>query len=608
MQKQAQSKKAIPTLTRAPWQTLVNPAHGSARGTPTLVSDNTPRLFTPHTCPLIQAKLSIGRPDDRYEQEADRVADQVLRMPDPRIQRQAQPEEDEERLQAQPLAATITPLVQRQTEAPEDDEAVQTGLQRQVENPEDEETVQTCVQRQTEAPEDDEEPAQTSVQRQVAAPEDDEEPTQTSVQRQTEAPEDEDEVASLQMKPLVQHQALPEADEEEPLQTRPAAHTPRVPPDLEAQIQALRGGGSPLSAQTRAFFEPRFGHDFSGVRVHSDARAAETARAVQAQAFTLGRDVVFGAGQYAPGTDAGRRLLGHELTHVVQQGQVQQKLHGLTSLVQRKLYLHSPSDAEAFKYFFTANDAAYFQYARAKGLPHEVTLKPTQSERKFEDAFRFRLITSIINHPIERLIIRGYGLDQEVQAHDLYENGKVNRTGIKPTLHQLGKGGAMGVTIPSVSLALKSNANYTGPVTGHTNESWIFYSSSASLAHEFGHAFLFFLGAPAGHSKMIPKGAKVPSPEGEEYEGSVNAYIQQYVEEQFTEVVLIDPGALHVSPTAVRKWPEPPNYKLTFTGTWIEFKKRYPGAMLKQEVQVRKGKKYRKLMVCIPKSGEICPP
>jgi len=81
----------------------------------------------------------------------------------------------------------------------------------------------------------------------------------------------------------------------------------------------LRTPGQPLDAGTRAFMEPRFGHDFSGVRVHADLRAAESAQAVNALAYTVGRDVVFGAGQYAPGTSAGRRLMAHELTHVVQQ-------------------------------------------------------------------------------------------------------------------------------------------------------------------------------------------------------------------------------------------------------------------------------------------------
>lgn len=81
----------------------------------------------------------------------------------------------------------------------------------------------------------------------------------------------------------------------------------------------LRSPGHPLDSGTRAFFEPRFGHDFSEVRVHTDAKAAQSAHAVSALAYTVGRDVVFGGGRYAPDTRGGRSLIGHELTHVVQQ-------------------------------------------------------------------------------------------------------------------------------------------------------------------------------------------------------------------------------------------------------------------------------------------------
>src|SRR5262249_24053237 len=83
--------------------------------------------------------------------------------------------------------------------------------------------------------------------------------------------------------------------------------------------EALRSSGRPLDAATREFMEPRFGHDFSGVRVHTDSQAAESARAVNALAYTVGRDVVFGSGQYAPGMTAGRKLLAHELAHTIQQ-------------------------------------------------------------------------------------------------------------------------------------------------------------------------------------------------------------------------------------------------------------------------------------------------
>lgn len=81
----------------------------------------------------------------------------------------------------------------------------------------------------------------------------------------------------------------------------------------------LRSPGQPLDAETRAFFEPRFGHDFGGVRIHADARAAQSAQAVMALAYAAGPQLVFAEGQYAPKTSAGRQLLAHELTHVLQQ-------------------------------------------------------------------------------------------------------------------------------------------------------------------------------------------------------------------------------------------------------------------------------------------------
>jgi Domain of unknown function (DUF4157)/Transglycosylase SLT domain len=84
--------------------------------------------------------------------------------------------------------------------------------------------------------------------------------------------------------------------------------------------EVLRSSGEPLPAQAREFMEPRFGHDFSQVRVHAGSRAAEAASALDATAFAAGRHIVFGENRFAPHTGSGRRLLAHELTHVVQQG------------------------------------------------------------------------------------------------------------------------------------------------------------------------------------------------------------------------------------------------------------------------------------------------
>jgi hypothetical protein len=79
------------------------------------------------------------------------------------------------------------------------------------------------------------------------------------------------------------------------------------------------GGGSPLDRDTRGFMESRLGADFSDVRVHSDGKATESARSVQAYAYTVGNDVVFQSDKFSPQSESGQRMLAHELTHVVQQ-------------------------------------------------------------------------------------------------------------------------------------------------------------------------------------------------------------------------------------------------------------------------------------------------
>jgi hypothetical protein len=117
--------------------------------------------------------------------------------------------------------------------------------------------------------------------------------------------------------------------------------------------EVLHSPGQPLDKSTRDFMEPRFGQDFSGVRVHTDAKAAESARAVNAKAYTAGNNMVFGAGEYAPGTHEGQRLLGHELTHVVQQGQT-----AAPSAVQRAILPENVSGELAGQEFTLRKDFA----------------------------------------------------------------------------------------------------------------------------------------------------------------------------------------------------------------------------------------------------------
>jgi hypothetical protein len=103
-----------------------------------------------------------------------------------------------------------------------------------------------------------------------------------------------------------------------------------VAPELASDVGSLRGHGQPLSPGVRGEFEGRFGRSFEEVRVHTDARAARTADALNARAYTMGSDIAFGAGQYAPESHAGQKLLAHELAHVASRatGTVQRFSYG----------------------------------------------------------------------------------------------------------------------------------------------------------------------------------------------------------------------------------------------------------------------------------------
>ena len=117
-----------------------------------------------------------------------------------------------------------------------------------------------------------------------------------------------------------QYEEIPKEEEDQPVQAKKqTGQSLSVSPSVETQLAASRGQGSQLAPETQTFMESRFGQDFSEVRVHADGQSAQLNRALRAQAFTHGQDVYFGAGRYSPESGDGRRLLAHELTHVVQQ-------------------------------------------------------------------------------------------------------------------------------------------------------------------------------------------------------------------------------------------------------------------------------------------------
>jgi len=324
-----------------------------------------PNLFAPRQ-PLaaqpIQAKLTIGEPGDKYEQEADQVAARVVnQINSPQTKPSSQGgtvqrdeiAEDEEKLNKKPLSDSIQreelpeedeevkmkPLfdsIQRE-ELPEEDEEVKMkplsdSIQRE-ELPEEDEEVKMkplsdSIQRE-ELPEEDEEvkmkPLSDSIQRQELPQEDEEvkmKPLSDSIQRQ-ELPQEDEEVKMKPLSDSIQRQELPQEDEEvqrKPLvQRSSAAGGMAATPDLEASIQQARGSGQPLADSVRKPMEQAFGADFSGVNVHTDTQSDQLNQSIQAKAFTTGKDIFFRQGEYDPGSRGGQELIAHELTHVVQQ-------------------------------------------------------------------------------------------------------------------------------------------------------------------------------------------------------------------------------------------------------------------------------------------------
>jgi hypothetical protein len=157
-------------------------------------------------------------------------------------------------------------------------------------------TMDSQVQRQTE--EEEEEPVQTKV---------------SPIQRQ----EEEEEVMP---KVAAELQRQTEEEEEEPVQTKPVGSQPvTITDDLETRIDSARGGGQPLSEDVKKPMEQTFGADFSGVHVHTNTEANILNQQLGAKAFTTGQDIYFRENEYSPVSESGRKLIAHELTHVVQQ-------------------------------------------------------------------------------------------------------------------------------------------------------------------------------------------------------------------------------------------------------------------------------------------------
>ena len=168
--------------------------------------------------------------------------------------------------------------------------------------------------------------------------------------------------------------AMARPDSMQRLQRRAAdPHGPATAPPIVHEV--LRSSGQPLDAPTRAFMEPRFGADFADVRVHTGDKAAASTRAVQALAYTVGHDVVFGGGQFAPMTKTGKGLLAHELAHVIQQS-----VAPGTPAVQRQPSHSGPRSINPRSLSDTELAAEYERLLRASDPVEEINFEAVDAE------------------------------------------------------------------------------------------------------------------------------------------------------------------------------------------------------------------------------------
>ncbi|MFS0518757.1 DUF4157 domain-containing protein [Nostoc sp. UIC 10607] len=266
-----------------------------------------------------QTKLTVNQPGDVYEQEADRVAGQVMQtISEPvnkqSVQREELPEEEE--LQMKSLTDSNISL--QREELPEEEELQMKSLA-------------ASPKAVTEA-QPSNNPLTHDISRMLLRLQ-----TRLTVNQPGDVYEQEaDRVAQQVMQRMsqpgnrqsIQREALPEEEEELQMKSVGDSITPVVQrkgggvaatSDLETSIQQARGGGQPLSDDIRQPMEQAFGTDFSGVKIHTDNRSDQLNQSVQARAFTTGQDIFFRQGEYSPGSNGGKELLAHELTHVIQQ-------------------------------------------------------------------------------------------------------------------------------------------------------------------------------------------------------------------------------------------------------------------------------------------------
>lgn len=260
-------------------------------------------FFAPKIDP-IQAKFTVNQPGDVYEQEADAMAEKVVKQPaaaTPSVQRMSGKKEEEIHKMSEPHKEEE---IQKVSDTPKEEDK---QLHRKPEAHKEEE-----IQKMATTPKEEDK----QLQREPEAHKDEEiqkKPTQ----------KEEDQSIHRMSSPHKEEDIHKKADHEEKKEIQTKATNGSgsgVNPAVAQSIQNSKGGGSSLPKQTEKEMSQAFGYDFSSVRVHTDSESEHLNQELQAQAFTTGKDIYFNEGKYNPENQEGKKLLAHELTHVVQQG------------------------------------------------------------------------------------------------------------------------------------------------------------------------------------------------------------------------------------------------------------------------------------------------
>ena len=278
---------------------------------------------------VMQTKLEVNAPNDSYEQEADSFASQVTNAaPAQRAAKEPEKKKDDKAAQKKPLAAQATPLIQRAGKSDDKKKADAGGAKggKEADKKKDDKAAQKMpVQRADDKKKDDK--AAPKAGKADEKKKDDKAAQKMPIQRADKADQEGAQSTGRQHGAQLDDDSEKKKDDKAAqtmaVQRAAEAGTTTADPRVEQDVERQKQGGRPLSSGERQYFEPRFGADFSSVRVHDDAEAARAASDLNAKAFTQGSHIFFGSGYHQPSDTPGRQLMAHELTHTLQQGAAQ---------------------------------------------------------------------------------------------------------------------------------------------------------------------------------------------------------------------------------------------------------------------------------------------